>query len=229
MTADPYGPEPIGPALRRRRQAAQLSLAALARQVHYSKGYLSKVETGQARGTLQLAVLCDVVLDTGGELAACMEWDDRPADGPGPRARADPSSLMIQCGIDLLIAMDLAHNRLRHLARADADAEHRGAESLRSMQDSGLYSARERLLVSGSAALVTAGEFVFRRLVHIRNEVRNGADLDSTEYHRVYHAFAAALWAYRMTIRAELGQPAITPAQLDLIDWSDRDSCPACR
>ena len=36
----------FGAELRRRRVAAGLSLAQLAARIHYSKGYLSKIETG---------------------------------------------------------------------------------------------------------------------------------------------------------------------------------------
>jgi transcriptional regulator with XRE-family HTH domain len=55
--------------LRRRRQSTGMSLAALAAAVHYSKGYLSKVETGAKPATIDLARRCDAALNAGGELA----------------------------------------------------------------------------------------------------------------------------------------------------------------
>jgi hypothetical protein len=56
--------------LRLRRQAAGLSLSGLARRVHYSKGYLSKIETGLKQPNADLARRCDAALDAAGELAA---------------------------------------------------------------------------------------------------------------------------------------------------------------
>jgi transcriptional regulator with XRE-family HTH domain len=46
----------FGGELRRLRESVGLSLAALADRTHYSKGQLSKIETGKARPSLRLAV-----------------------------------------------------------------------------------------------------------------------------------------------------------------------------
>jgi transcriptional regulator with XRE-family HTH domain len=56
--------------LRRRRQAAGRSLGELAAEIHYSKGYLSKVETGIKPASANLARRCDASLGAGGALAA---------------------------------------------------------------------------------------------------------------------------------------------------------------
>ncbi len=60
----------FGPELRRRRLAAGMTLDGLSARVHYSKGQLSKVETGAQRPTAELARLCDAALGAGGALAA---------------------------------------------------------------------------------------------------------------------------------------------------------------
>ncbi|MBA2812633.1 helix-turn-helix domain-containing protein [Streptomyces sp. KM273126] len=60
----------FGPELRRLRLAAGLTPTQLASSVHYSKGRLSKIETGQKRPTAEFARLCDAALDAGGSLAA---------------------------------------------------------------------------------------------------------------------------------------------------------------
>ncbi|WP_216206296.1 ATP-binding protein [Amycolatopsis aidingensis] len=68
----------FGGELRRGREAAGYSQAAFARLIHYSKGYLSKVETGRAAGNRQFAEACDRVLQAEGALAALMpEKPDR--------------------------------------------------------------------------------------------------------------------------------------------------------
>jgi hypothetical protein len=71
----------FGDELRRRRVAAGLSLRDLARLVHYSRGYLSKVETGQAIASTELARLCDSALSSGGALVGMAAAGRRPATG----------------------------------------------------------------------------------------------------------------------------------------------------
>ncbi len=60
----------FGPELRRLRVAADLSLTQLAELLHYSKGHVSKVETGHKRPTRELAQCCDALLSAAGTLAA---------------------------------------------------------------------------------------------------------------------------------------------------------------
>jgi transcriptional regulator with XRE-family HTH domain len=67
----------FGIELRRARLAAGLSLSRFATLVHYSKGYLSKIETGAMPPTTDLARRCDAALNAGGALAAlCAETAD---------------------------------------------------------------------------------------------------------------------------------------------------------
>jgi transcriptional regulator with XRE-family HTH domain len=67
----------FGEELRRRRITADLSLAQLARMVHYSKGQLSKVERGIKAPSHDLARLCDAALMADGQLAPLAS--DKPA------------------------------------------------------------------------------------------------------------------------------------------------------
>ncbi|MHC5909170.1 helix-turn-helix domain-containing protein, partial [Streptomyces sp. S6] len=60
----------FGQELRARRLAAHWSLQQLGLRVHYSKGYLSKVERGLMPPTPELARLCDSELKADGVLAA---------------------------------------------------------------------------------------------------------------------------------------------------------------
>ena len=75
----------FGVELRRLRTAAGLSLATLAQQVHYSKGYLGKIETGLKQPGVDLARRCDAVLGAGGRLASLA---GRPAPASPPAAVA---------------------------------------------------------------------------------------------------------------------------------------------
>jgi WD40 repeat protein/transcriptional regulator with XRE-family HTH domain len=62
--------ETFGERLRRLRTDRGLSLADLARRVHYSRGHLSKVETGQKAPSVDLARGCDEALEADGTLVA---------------------------------------------------------------------------------------------------------------------------------------------------------------
>ncbi|WAL63897.1 helix-turn-helix transcriptional regulator [Amycolatopsis cynarae] len=80
----------FGATLRRLREEAGLSLAALAQQVHYSKGHLSKVESGQKPPSAQLARLCDAAVGAGGALVRLVGpggpggEEPEPSDVDGP-------------------------------------------------------------------------------------------------------------------------------------------------
>ena len=74
----------FGDALRCLRQQRGLSLSDLSCLVYYSKPYLSRVETGERNGTLQLALACDRVLEADGELALLLMSGPREADQAGP-------------------------------------------------------------------------------------------------------------------------------------------------
>lgn len=72
--------------LRRLRRERGLSLADLARRTHYSKGYLSKIETGVKRATVDVARQCDHTLRAEGELLQLVR-ETAPAErGGGPAA-----------------------------------------------------------------------------------------------------------------------------------------------
>ncbi|ANZ39134.1 transcriptional regulator [Lentzea guizhouensis] len=66
--------------LRERRLAAGLSMGQLAKLVHYSKGYLSKIENGLKPPNTAFARLCDTVLEAGGALIGA-------ANAPAPTRR----------------------------------------------------------------------------------------------------------------------------------------------
>ncbi|WP_078618114.1 MULTISPECIES: helix-turn-helix domain-containing protein [unclassified Streptomyces] len=83
------GAEAFGAALRRARTERGLSLSALARLVHYSKGYLSKIENGGKPPTADLARRCDEALRAGGALSRLVPGVPR-ARGPEPPSTVCP-------------------------------------------------------------------------------------------------------------------------------------------
>ncbi|MCX5402704.1 helix-turn-helix domain-containing protein [Streptomyces sp. NBC_00335] len=71
--------------LRRLRVQRGLSLGDLARQTHYSKGYLSKIETGAKPVTLDVARSCDRALGAEGELLRLVPESEDCGTPAGPR------------------------------------------------------------------------------------------------------------------------------------------------
>ncbi|MEU2743491.1 helix-turn-helix transcriptional regulator [Streptomyces sp. NPDC007095] len=82
----------FGAELRRRRTAAGKSLSELAEEVHCSRSFLSRIETGQRRVTHELAQLCDERLEAKGSLLALVPHPSTEriskTIGPGPGERA---------------------------------------------------------------------------------------------------------------------------------------------
>lgn len=66
--ADPGPPVPLGRRLREIRKEKKVSLGVLAKGAGYTKGYLSKIESGEKPLTAEAARACDRALATGGEL-----------------------------------------------------------------------------------------------------------------------------------------------------------------
>lgn len=107
----PSGQPAFGEELRRRRHESDQSLAQLAKKVHISKSYLSKIEGGKAKPGDKLARLLDSKLNAGGQLVALLPppprrsapapesagsvaWSLRlHADGTSDFASGDPATL----------------------------------------------------------------------------------------------------------------------------------------
>ncbi|MFJ4091283.1 helix-turn-helix domain-containing protein [Kitasatospora sp. NPDC089913] len=89
----PQAPPGFGAELRRLRHERGLSLTALSRLVHYSKGYLSKIENGGKPATLDLAQRCDDVLRADGALVRLLEpVRDRAAVGRDAETAAEAAA-----------------------------------------------------------------------------------------------------------------------------------------
>ncbi|MEV0053545.1 tetratricopeptide repeat protein [Saccharopolyspora shandongensis] len=82
----------FGAELRRLRRRTGLSLSELAARTHYSKGFLSKVETGAAQPSPALAALCEAELDASGLLLELLpDEPGRRRSGATPRASGLPA------------------------------------------------------------------------------------------------------------------------------------------
>jgi hypothetical protein len=141
----------------------------------------------------------------------------------------DRESERLKTYIEFAQAVEFAHAALRLVARDPSGEPDASFAATQAVQDSGIYGMRERMLMSGTADLVAAGETVFLRLIGIRNSVRAGAALSDPAYHDAYHAYAEALWLFRIAARRALGQRPLVPNELGHVSWSEREKCPECQ
>ncbi|MDH6128906.1 helix-turn-helix domain-containing protein [Kitasatospora sp. GP82] len=83
--AGPEGAESqFGVRLRELRAARRMSLSELARLIHYSKGYLSKIENGTKPATPDVARRCDEALQAGGLLLRLVGTEQARTAVPAP-------------------------------------------------------------------------------------------------------------------------------------------------
>ncbi|ROS38825.1 tetratricopeptide repeat protein [Amycolatopsis thermoflava] len=104
----------FGAELRRLRRAAGISLTELADRVHYSKGYLSKVETGRTAPNPSLAALCEAELGAPGALTPLL-----PGAAPRRRTRPDPRPSGLPPAVSTFVGRDEELSRVRQALAAD--------------------------------------------------------------------------------------------------------------
>ena len=82
-------PEAFGPRVRALRAAKGLSLSEFARRLYYSKGHVSRIETGAQAPSVEFARKCDHELGAGGELLALVPGRNRRTAGTECTDRGD--------------------------------------------------------------------------------------------------------------------------------------------
>ena len=146
----------FGAELRRFRTAAGLSLGQLATAVHYTKGYLSKVENSDKPPNPALARLCDAAVGADGALTALLPQEARTAhraqewtqDG-GTAGGPEPTAHQLCYPDNLSLPMPQVDQR-RGLAAAAGDAM--TVESFRAQFNQSVHLGE---LVSSRAVLPT--------------------------------------------------------------------------
>ena len=133
-----------------------------------------------------------------------------------------------QSYFDFALAAEAAHDALRLVGDPHRDPENLGMETRRAVSESGIYGAREKLLVAASPAINEAGDRVLRSLADVRRAIRDGAKLNTAEYHDVYHRLADALWDLRRVARREFGHRPLQPQDIGRSTWESRSTCEFC-
>jgi transcriptional regulator with XRE-family HTH domain len=105
--------------------AAGMSLATLAKELHYSKGYLSKIETGQSTASEQVARRADAALGAGGALAKMVDTETA-TETPFTQLRSSvtPSRRdLLQFGGALLLPLAIPRGNAEAITEDSATAQ----------------------------------------------------------------------------------------------------------
>lgn len=82
----------LGEVLRQRRENVGMSLRQVAKRLHYSPGWLSRIENGRAMPTEELARACEELLGMDGELVALVRAAQRDCTGVLRPAQLPPGA-----------------------------------------------------------------------------------------------------------------------------------------
>ncbi|MFI1863942.1 CchlQ [Streptomyces jumonjinensis] len=172
-------------------------------------------------GTLVATVSGGVIAMSGTVLADHLRSRHEDSRGVVDRRRA--------VYIEFISAAGVCHARLQGIAQ-DPRAEPDPASAARAaLRDAGIQEVRERLYIDASTAVVGAGQTMFERLRVLQHTVGAGASHSSPEFHRDYHPYLGAVWAYRVAVRKELEDQSLSPSAFGWEEWDGRDRCPLCR
>jgi hypothetical protein len=124
------------------------------------------------------------------------------------RARSAHATLLSQVRYEgylgYIVAYIAANDALHAIAvrGAEANADDEVGDAMRR---SGLYAARERLLITGSPEMVLAAETAFRSLLDVRDAVARRVPIAWPDYRPANDGLAREVWALRQAARREFG------------------------
>lgn len=134
-----------------------------------------------------------------------------------------------QAYVDFVLALGETHSRLRMVADPTKDPAQLARDVTEAMSEARAYERRETFLVMATPSVVASGESAFRQIVQLRDVIRGGAGLNSLAYHEAYHRLSAATWQLRQAIRADLGTPPLTLADVGKSSWDSQEHCRFCQ
>jgi hypothetical protein len=147
------------------------------------------------------------------------------------RARRERVVVLDQVRYESYLGFMLAIQRANDLLRTvPASSDEPAALVAAAMRDSGLYDARERLLVTGAAEMVLISEAAFRSMLKLRDAAAQGTPLTWPDYHPATDSMAKIAWALRQAARKEFHGVPLNLEQIAAVptaDIADRISTPA--
>ena len=138
------------------------------------------------------------------------------------RSRRAHAAALDQVRYEAYLGFVLAIQRAQDLlSTVPADSRDPAAEVVDAMRTSGLYEARERLLVTGSADVVLAGEAAFRSLLQLRDAVAQGIRPFWPNYRPATDTLAEIVWTMRQAARREFQSARLDLDQLASVPVAD--------
>ncbi|WP_329127438.1 hypothetical protein [Streptomyces sp. NBC_01465] len=110
-----------------------------------------------------------------------------------------------QAYIELFTTLSRAYEALFVLARADRNADRDAPRAREVVERSGIYEARQQLLILAPAAVLLCSDEAHARIKAVRDVVGRGHDLSSDEFQETDRAFLAAHHALTVAVREDLG------------------------
>lgn len=126
--------------------------------------------------------------------------------------------LRYDCYLDYMQAFVRANDTLRAVSAGGSAGS---ADVSAAMRGSGIYEARERLLVTGSPQMVFAGEAAFRSLVELRDAVASGRSVVWPDFRPAQDGMAEAAWALRQAARREFNRLPLDLGKLAELETPD--------
>lgn len=114
-----------------------------------------------------------------------------------------------QIAVDFLLAANRAHGQVSQLARHPIDSPQLPKAARGAVGDSGIYDARERILISAPPTVALAAEKVFASVITFRNVIISDPQEDSPAYREARDDFEQAIWSFRQAVRGEIGNAGL--------------------
>ena len=110
-----------------------------------------------------------------------------------------------QAAIEFILSANRAHSRLRLVARNPVEPSQLEEAAREAVGSSGLYDAREHMLISASPGMAFATEKAFFSVMGIRDTIMSNSHLDSPAYLQARKDFDQAIWGVRQAARKDIG------------------------
>ena len=115
----------------------------------------------------------------------------------------------LQMTVDFMLAANRAHGQASQLTRQAIDSSLLPKLAREAVGNSGLYDAREHILISAPPKVALAAEKVFASVIALRNTVMSDPREDSPAYRRAREDFEKAIWTFRQVVSEEIGSAGL--------------------
>jgi hypothetical protein len=129
-----------------------------------------------------------------------------------------------QVAIDFILAANRAHGLLRRVAWQRMEPSQLEKAARDAVGNSGLYDAREQMLISAPPGMALATEKAFFSIMAIRDTIASSSRLDSPAYRQAQKVFDQAIWAVRQAAREDIGNIGLDLDKMIRVEASQTSS-----